>query len=367
MSNQPKLVFDSDPREPKSGCVRVHNLQPDMVSLLHARVKAGTQLQPILRVKVVEPEAGKDELPDVFGRYRILENGLQFTPYFPFERDVKYRAVFDPRPLSAPIQVGPFDLQFLIRSEQTAVSPTEVTHVFPSCEQLPENLLRFYVCFSNSMQRGRALEEISLLDSYGQPVADALYRAPVELWDRTMRCLTVLLDPGRLKRWVGPNVALGPPLKAGQKYTLQIGSGMIDLYGRPIGKTFRKHFVVGDSVREPIAVESWNAMFPASGSREALVLRFANPLDWAVLLRSITIVFADGSVIDGRVAIDQSERRWSFTPSSPWNAGVYQVHVDCGLEDVCGNRITSAFDRPLRKYPNAEPETNSSSLTFELL
>jgi len=118
---------------------------------------------------------------------------------FPLNEMSKYRAVFDPRPLGASFTAEPFDQEFLITSEQKVRALTTVTHVFPSCDLLPENLLRFYVCFSDSMQRGRALDEISLFDSDGRPVEDVLYRPPVELWDRTMRHLTVLLDPGRLK------------------------------------------------------------------------------------------------------------------------------------------------------------------------
>jgi hypothetical protein len=117
------------------------------------------------------------------------------------------------------------------------------------------------------MQRGRALDEISLLNSEGQPVPDALYRPPVELWDKTMRCLTVLLDPGRLKRLVGPNVELGPPLKAGETYTLKIGSAMIDLHGRQLGERFRKRFLVANPLRERISVQSWELQMPVTGMR----------------------------------------------------------------------------------------------------
>ena len=95
-------------------------------------------------------------------------------------------------------------LEFSLPREQNALA-TEVNHIFPSGGCLPENLLRFYVCFSNSMQRGRVRSKISLLGPDGEPAPDALYRAPVELWDRSMRRLTILLDPGRLKRGVGPN------------------------------------------------------------------------------------------------------------------------------------------------------------------
>jgi len=368
MNNQPKLMFDSDPREPRSGRVCVHNLQPDLVSLLHRRVQRGSLLQPILRVRTIKAEVpGEEELPDVSGRYQVLENGLQFIPYFPFERDVKYRAVFDPRPLAASLTAEPFDLEFLIPSEPNVRALTTVAHIFPSSDLLPENLLRFYVCFSNSMQRGRALDEISLLDSDGRPVEDALYRSPVELWDRTMRHLTVLLDPGRLKRWVGPNVELGPPLRAGQEYTLEIAPGMIDLYGRPLRQCFRKRFLVGDPIRERIAAESWKILTPMTGSRQALVLMFMNPLDWALVLHTITIESADGSVIDGQVVVDQHERRWSFTPTSPWVAGVYHVRIGSSLEDVCGNSITGPFDRPLRKSPHPARDSHASSLIFPLI
>ena len=67
---------------------------------------------------------------------------------------------------------------------------------------------------SSSMQRGRVRSEISLLGPDGKPALDVLYRAPVELWDRSMRQLTILLDPGRLKRGVGPNRELGPRSRA---------------------------------------------------------------------------------------------------------------------------------------------------------
>jgi hypothetical protein len=313
------------------------------------------------------PSPGDSDLPDVSGRYLLLEDEVLFIPHFPFETDVKYRATFDPRPLGVPLTADSLMLEFLIPAEQSSSGLTEVTHIFPSCDLLPENLLRFYVCFSNSMQRGRALEEISLLDSHGQPVPDALYRPPVELWDRTMRHLTVLLDPGRLKRWVGPNVELGPPLKVGQKYTLEIGSGMTDLYGRALRESFRKSFVVGDAVRKLISVEQWNILPPVTGSRQALVLMFTSPLDWALLLHAITVRSADGSLVGGQVVVDRWERRWSFTPSSRWIAGIYHIRIGSTLEDVCGNSITGAFDRPLRRFPNLVTEINSSSLTFQLI
>jgi hypothetical protein len=365
---QSMIRVNSDPSSHGPSSVSVCCLGPDLVALLASCTRPVDLLKSIFRISVVSAHLQEgDSLPDVSGRYLLLEDEVQFIPHFPFENGLKYRARFCPRLLGAPHTAESLDLEFLIPSEQKARALTEVTHVFPSCDLLPENLLRFYVCFSNPMQRGRALEEISLLDSDERLVADALYRPPVELWDGTMLHLTVLLDPGRLKRWVGPNVELGPPLKIGQKYTLEIGAGMADLDGRPLREPFRKHFVVGSPVRECISVENWSIRPPETGSRQALMLTFTNPLDWALLLRSLTIESEDGSVIDGRVVVHQGERRWSFTPTSPWIAGVYRIRIASILEDVCGNSITGAFDRPLRRDLNLMKEAKDPSLILLLI
>jgi hypothetical protein len=364
---RPTLQVNSDPSQYGPGSVSVRSLGPDLLALLSSGAQPSDLLKSVFRVALAQaPLSGRDSFPDVSGRYRLLEDEVHFIPHFPFERDVKYRAKFDLRLLDPFQTEAPLTLEFAIPSEHTDFEPSEVTRVFPSCDLLPENLLRFYVCFSNPMQRGRALEEIALVDSEGKPAADALYRAPIELWDRTMRRLTVLLDPGRLKRWVGPNLELGPPLKAGEKYTLEIGAGLTDLHGRPLREPFRKHFVVGCPVREPISVESWKVLPPATGSRHPLVFMFSRPLDWALLFHTITVGSPNESVVDGQVVVDQCERQWSFTPNDPWVAGAYQVRVASGLEDLCGNSVTGAFDRPLQRDPRLVTEMNGASLAFQL-
>lgn len=325
----------------------VGGLDPDLLALLAGCTPLDDLLKRMFRVRVAETSSQEvDCLPDISGRYILCEDEVRFVPTFPLDCNVKYRAIFEP-PAEKPLV-----LDFLIPLDERVPALTEVSQIFPSSDLLPENLLRFYVCFSNPMQRGHALEQIVLLDSDGQRVPDALYRPPVELWDRTMRHLTVLLDPGRLKRWVGPNVELGPPLKVGQAYILEVGSSMKDLHGRPLRERFRKHFFVGEPIREQIAVEGRRVVPPGAGSMDPLVLTFSTPLDWALLLRMITVRSPNGDVTDGQVAVDDCERRWTFSPSSPWRSGAYQVAVEPDLEDVCGNNLTGAFDRPLQKAPD---------------
>lgn len=365
--DQPSLMIAVDTSRPDCGLVDVHNVDADVIAALRRSGQASRLLESIFQVRVVGAQVpGGENLPAMFGRRQILEDGVRFFPHFPFEPGLLYRATFDTRPLGRPGPSEVLTLEFSVPSDQNT-TPTVVENVFPSSDCLPENLLRFYVRFSNSMQRGRTESEIGLLGPDGEPTPDVLYRAPVELWDRGMRCLTILLDPGRLKRGVGPNRQLGPPLKAGQVYTLAVGAGILDSSGRRLNETFYKRFRVTEAVREHIAVEQWDILTPATKSRQPLVLLFPKPLDWAILSQAITIASTNGQLIDGRVAIDQCERRWSFTPTSPWPAGSYHVRVASSLEDVCGNSVVAAFDRTLRPGGDLSYEAAIHSVPFHLV
>jgi hypothetical protein len=85
------------------------------------------------------PSPEGDGLPDVSGRYLLLEDEVEFVPHFPFERDVKYRASFHPQALGAPLAAQSLNLEFLIPSAQKAPELTEVTDIFLpaiSCQKI---------------------------------------------------------------------------------------------------------------------------------------------------------------------------------------------------------------------------------------
>jgi hypothetical protein len=363
---EPTLQVDCDARQSGAACVSVHNLDPDLVAFIGECQRTDLSLTPVLRVSVIAPDRGGcDELPDVLGRYQVMETGIRFIPRFPFEPGVRYRARFDPGHLGRAGHTEVLALEFSL-PKPPGGEPACVTGIFPSADMLPENLLRFYVRFSDPMRRGSAETQIRLLGPDGRPAPDVLYRPPLELWDRSMRHLTVLLDPGRLKRWVGPNRELGPPLEAGQRYVLAIGSEMVDSCGRSLRQPCYKPFVVGAAVRDPIAVSNWKVLPPVTKSRQPLTLLFPRPLDWALLWRSITVTQEGGAPMPGRISIDRSERRWRFMPALPWAAGRYCIRVAPDLEDVCGNNMLAAFDRPLRLGRDLTAGIADRSIPFDL-
>ena len=339
---------------PDRSSVTIGGLTPAMVTALKRHLDAGNSWQSVLSTRVVGGAMIGDDLPAVGGRHRLLHDALEFVPYWPFAAGTPYRCRFDP-PRDPAFADCP-RLSLDIHQPVVTSPPPRVLAVHPSGGEAPENVLRFYVTFSEAMQRGHSHTHVCLTGPDGSTQPDVLYRAPVELWTHDMRCLTVLLDPGRLKRQVGPNRQLGPPLKPGRSYALVIGTGMIDQTGQSLAETHRHQFRVTAAVRQAINVTDWFLQTPVAGSTQPLLLEFPRPLDWAMLTRSIRIDLAGGPSLAGRVDISRAERRWMFTPVTPWAPGRYRIVVEPDLEDVCGNDLMAPFDRDLRRDETPLPK-----------
>ena len=100
--------------------------------------------------------------------------------------------------------------------------PTVVEAIYPSSDVLPENQLKFYIHFSAPMSRGDSYRHIRLLDAKGKPVEAPFLELAEELWDDSGRRLTLLLDPGRVKRDLKPHKEVGRAIVDGGRYTLVI-------------------------------------------------------------------------------------------------------------------------------------------------
>lgn len=346
----PALSFHADSADPAFGSVDLRNLAAGAIAQWSGSDPSVAQWQSWFAVWVDQadlPAGGislPDVLPPVLGHYEILPDRIRFSPRFPPVQGLKYRASVNLRALlGGLVPTTHLTIRFSLPLDD-AIPSTAVDQVFPSGDVLPENLLRFYLHFTAPMQRGRARDHIVLLGPDGEPVPAAFFNAPMELWDPDIRRLTVLLDPGRIKRGVGPNVELGPPLRQGSQYTLVINAGMVDAVGHPLRERFAKTFQVAAAIRTAVDPRRWEVDPPASGTRQPLKLLFPGPLDRALLSRLVRVVDADQAPLAGDLAIDRNETRWVFTPISDWENRPYRVEIDTSLEDVSGNSVAAPFD-----------------------
>jgi hypothetical protein len=300
-------------------------------------------MRPRLGIHVVD-EKGETSPQPISGNYKLMNGAVRFTPQFSLRPGMTYKAVFS-APVASPLQSVPqiYTINIVILAPPPA-PPTRVTAIYPSSSTLPENQLRFYIHFSAPMATGDAYSHVKLVKANGQVVDRAFLEVSGELWDGSGQRLTVLCDPGRVKKGLQPREELGPVLEAGQIYRLVVDKNLRDANGQPLASEFEKKFVAGPTVETAVDIKAWKITAPHAGSREPLVLRFPRPLDRALLLRMLTVTDANKKQIDGDITLGEEERRWEFRPDQPWPSGQFAIVADTALEDPTGNNLARAFE-----------------------
>ena len=296
----------------------------------------------ILSLRVVTPATPAEKLPPMLGRYELCDGQLQFRPLYPLRPGVKYLAEYRaPRDIaSSNSSASRRDFFVPKRSAKT----TTVASVFPSADKVPENLLRFYVHFSAPMARGNIYRHIRLLDRNQKPLDLPFLEIGEELWDPTGTRLTLLIDPGRIKRGLKPREELGPVLEAGKSYTLEVLPDLLDADGVPLKIGFRKSFQVDQPRELALETSHWKAKSPRAGTRDELTIEFPFPLDRALLERNLQVENSNGIKLVGDISVGKTEQSWRFTPHQEWTDGLLHIVIDTTLEDPCGNRIGRAFE-----------------------
>jgi len=317
--------------------VQVRHLKDAELEALGSLLEARAGLEQHFAVHVVA--AGPT--PPMAGSYRLEGGALSFQPSFDWTPNLDYVARYR-SPLAGSLGTLESECRF-VQAEPEA--STQVLRVSPSAALLPENLLRMYLYFSAPMRRGQAYEHVRLLDAEGVPVHEAFIPFQQELWNHAGTRLTLLLDPGRIKRGLVPNLEFGAPLQADQRYTLVVDSGWLDERGVRLREAFSHSFRTTSPDRESPDVALWELELPPPGGMQALNVRFPEALDQAQLQRMIEVLDGAGEPLEGRVTIGEMEALWSFVPVVPWRVGAYELRVDALLEDLAGNSFARAFEQ----------------------
>ena len=292
-------------------------------------------------------------LPAMAGRFEISGDAVLFRPRFPFLTDCGYAlmagkeiAFIDPMPPKA--------------------GTAQVLGIYPTAPELPQNNLKIYVEFSRPMSEGWAWRAVRILDNDGTALEGAVLSTP-ELWDREHRRLTILFEPGRIKRGLTPNREAGPPLIEARPVVIVVDSSFADARGRPLRSGSRRPYRIGPAIRTIVDPALWRHKSPAAGSRDALTVRFDRPLDRGLLGHCLRVVDADCDTLAGRPSIGRGERSWRFVPAIPWTTGCYAIEIDHRLEDLAGNSLVRVFDRDLTQEKDAPKVTAPDRIYFWVL
>jgi hypothetical protein len=343
--------------------IQIDGLSASALGALRADSPSDAEWTSLFRVHVVPDSGSTSELPPVAGVYTMEQNAVVFKPMFGLIPGLKYRAIFDGARLPAGRPVSATPVEATVSVPKIDYAPrTVVSHVYPSGEVVPENLLRLYVQFSAPMSRRGGIEYLTLLDHQGHPVKDPFLPLDAEFWNADRTRFTVFLDPGRVKRGVRPNEDLGRSLEIGEEYTLVVSREWPDAQGSPLKDEFRRKFRAGSADEQPLSpLSTWRMTAPRSGTADALQVNFPEALDHGLLLRAVGVETSAGEPVEGTITIDLDEKRWSLAPATAWRAGEYRLLVLNFLEDASGNRLGRAFevDQFSEADRDSQPERNT--------
>lgn len=304
-----------------------------------AGIRSVTVISPNTRINKTNTSILKVKLKgsnqSILGNILFEGDRVTFKPYWALDRKLTYEVFLNDRLV-----------EVILPSDSKNKSFPEILAVYPTIDSLPANLLKFYIHFSNKMSEGQSSEYITLLKNDTDTVHRAFLDLQPELWNEDNSILTIWIEPGRLKRDLGPNRILGPALEVGNNYSLVISKEWKDHEGNDFLNDYVKDFRVIEADREYPEVQNWNIEIPKSFSSEALNINFNESLDYLLSTEVIEII-KEEEVISGEIDVSLDGSKWRLIPDKIWSPGHYIIKVGTKLEDLAGNNLNRLFDTDL--------------------
>ncbi|HEY0740112.1 MAG TPA: hypothetical protein VGD40_01570 [Chryseosolibacter sp.] len=316
----------------------------------------------------VKTQSGADDIV-IGGTYEVFETAVAFTPRFPFANNIDYLAMFHLEELARNTneiylpRISSNPLRLTFRLSPPSASPAEITAIYPTNSLLPENLLKIHITFSKPMTSGMVYDKLKLLDEENREVEKPFLVLDQELWDADMKTLTVLFDPGRIKRGLKPNLEMKPALREGERYTLVVQEGWTDIDGLGTRNTYTKKFRCTEPDRSSPSVASYKVHAPLT-SAAPLIVELQESHDFILLSRHIVVRDVTGAIVEGVLSIGPNESTFQFVPKHPWVESKYTIEINPLLEDLAGNNLNRLFDEDLQRASSNRKTENRLNFTF---
>ncbi len=263
-----------------------------------------------------------------------LQNGRVFRPAFAFKPGLRYR-----------VRGGNCSAVFEV---PVSLAPTpEVVAVYPRTAELPENVLRFYLYFSEPMADGGFLNHVRLEHvETKEDLTGVFFDNIHELWSRDRKRITLLVDPGRVKTGLEANRRLGRAFVAGQTYRFVVLPSWKSLQGVSLAQPFTMTYRARSEDRQPVDVHAWRLTLPSAGTHDALAVDFGKAVDHVSLHHLLHVLTPQGTPARGGWILHPSDRMAQWVPERSWQhaVGDYALRIQGRFEDIAGNNLSAAFD-----------------------
>lgn len=318
------------------------------------RSPASSAAAPLLEL-CVRDAATRPDGPAILGATRVEGDALCFEPRFPLRTGRDYVVALSGGGAER------YEFSLPARALEPVV-PAPTVH--PATARVPANLLKFYLQFEGPMRRGEAYRRVRLRDAAGEEVVGAFLEIEPELWNPARTRVTLLIDPGRIKRGLVPHEELGPVLHPERDYVLEVDAAWRDDRGAPLRAGLRHAFRTTAADARCPDPHQWLLEAPRAGTRAPLTVRFDEPLDRALALRLLAVTGPDGADLDGAGELSADQLRWRFTPRSPWRPAPHALVVPAVLEDLAGNSVGRPFEVAAANEHDVEREDVAVRLSF---
>lgn len=299
--------------------------------------------------------ASVSEPASIFGSYADASQHIRFTPLIPFTPGLRYGLWLR----------GKQSDTFEIPAPDPAGAPM-ITAIYPSGDTLPENLLKIHLYFSRPMREGQSGKYVSLIRNNSDKVTAAFLDLQPELWNPERTMLTLWLDPGRIKRDLQPHQHLGAPMQAAASYKISVSEDWQSTQGIKLSSPFVHAFITTQKDGLSPVPSHWQFGLPPSGTRDPLVVRFGEALDYSLLQEVFTIRDDAGKAIQGKWTTSRAETESIFEPVTPWRSGSYTLRVENRLEDLAGNNISRPFDRDVTRIKQVNADKRFTYILFQI-
>lgn len=296
----------------------------------------------------------KEATSPILGDFTKTTHGFLFTPVLPFRAGTAYNIRYKG-------QWYPFKTRI-----STSQAP-EVLAIYPSCDTVPENLLKVYLQFSQPMQGiGSITDYVKLRKQGSDKFLEVFLPLETELWNEAHTQVTLWLDPGRVKKDLIPNKEQGNPLEKGQEYELLIDTTLESAQGVALKQTYLRSFYVHDRDTKRPRISDWSVVAPKAYTLEQLTIEFYESLDAILLGEAFQILDGTGREVAGTFKLGSHEKSIVFKPLTNWNKGFYKIKIKALLEDLAANNLNRLFDEDLQKTNTNLNQAPYYSLDFKI-
>lgn len=264
----------------------------------------------------------------IWGEFRTKKDTLFFKPRISFVAGIDFDLIS--------INTNETLASFSVKESKAPLS--YIKSIFPTGDTLPQNTLKFYIKFSNPMQKGVAHRYIKLRNvTTGSIDNRAFHQMKYELWDDKGKTLTIYLDPSRTKSGLVLNRSLGLPLKLDMQYELLVSSEWKDIYGNNL-EGFVRSFSVSSSVHQILDENEIKITSVESG----IAIDFGRSINFHQLESEVQVLYNE-KIQRGNWNVSSNET-YFFLVNEPLKAGDYTFNISSELEDISGNTFRKTFE-----------------------